>query len=297
VLAAPPVVTVPGTLPVSATVPAGFPEGDHAGFVVLRKDAVTRRIPFWFTVSVPRLASEAHAAIRSAGTYSGTTSGKPSLVSSYRYPTDPAGAGAAASLPGPEQVYGVTIPSGAANFGVVVLSGKAEARIVLAGNETRLAGYTALPLYLNPYTGRYGEHVRAVGVTLPAPGAYDIVLDTHATAQAGAYTFHYWVNDTAPPTIRLVTAKVAARGAVVVALTDTGSGVDPGSILVRVDGAKRAHTFNRAAGRLTVRLGSLRRGRHTLVVTAADWQETKNNENQGRILPNTRTLTTRFVVR
>ncbi len=297
VLASPPVVTVPGSLQVSATVPAGLPEGDHAGYIVLRKDAVTRRIPYWFTVSVPRLADEPHVTLRRAGTYSGTTRGKLSLVSAYRYPTDPAGAGVTAAMPGPEQAYRVTIPAGIANFGAVVLSGTAEARIVLAGNETRLAGYAALPLYLNPYTDRYGEHVPAVGVAVPAPGAYDIVLDTHAAAKAGAYSFHYWVNDTTPPAIRVLTAKVAVGKTLAIALTDTGAGVDPGSIVVRIDGAKRTYRFSRAAGRINVSLGSLGRGRHKLVVTAADWQETKNNENQSRILPNTRTLTTSFVVR
>ena len=38
-------------------------------------------------------------------------------------------------------------------------------------------------------------------------------------------------------------------------------------------------------------------GRHRLVVRASDYQEAKNMENTGPILPNTRTLRTTFVVR
>jgi len=39
------------------------------------------------------------------------------------------------------------------------------------------------------------------------------------------------------------------------------------------------------------------KGRHSLVVTASDYQEAKNMENVARILPNTRTLVTSVVVR
>jgi hypothetical protein len=38
-------------------------------------------------------------------------------------------------------------------------------------------------------------------------------------------------------------------------------------------------------------------GRHTLVLRASDYQETKNMENAGPILPNTATLRTGFTVR
>jgi subtilisin family serine protease len=296
VLATPPSVTVPGTLQVSVAVPPGLSEGDHAGYVVLRKDSATRRIPFWFTISVPRLASEAHLTLRAPGTYKGTTRNKPALVSAYRYPSDPAGAGVPAQLPGPEQAYRVTIRAGVANFGVVVLSGRAAPRIVLAGDETRLAGYTALPIYLNPYTDRYGERVGTAAAVFPQPGQYDIVFDTRSATQAGPFSFRYWVDDRAPPLLALRT-RVAAGATLKVHATDAGSGIDPASIFARVDGMKRAVRYSRTAARIGVAVSGLAPGRHTLAVTAADFQETKNNENQARILPNTRTLRTSFVVR
>jgi hypothetical protein len=297
VVVAPPAVTVPGTLQVSAAVPPGLSEGDHAGYVVLRKDAATRRIPFWFTISLPRLGSEPHLALRRPGVYKGTTRGKPALVSAYRYPSDPAGVGLPAKLPGPEQAYRVTIPAGVANFGVVVLSGRAQPRIVLAGDETRLAGYTALPLYLNPYTDRYGEHVPVSAAVLPRAGAYDIVFDTRTAAQAGPFSFRYWVDDRTAPVLALRTPNIARGATLAVRATDAGSGVDPGSVVARVDGVKRPIRYSRALARIVVSPGVLAPGRHSLLLTAADYQETKNNENQARILGNTRTLRTTFVVR
>ncbi len=292
----PAVVTVPGSLQVTAAVPPGLSEGDHAGYVVLRKDTVTRRIPYWFTVSTPRLAAEPHLTLRRPGTYAGTTRGKPSLVSLYRYPSDPTGAGVATRLNGPEAVYRITVPRRAANAGVVVLSGRAEPRIVLAGNEARLAGYSALPLYLNPYTSRYGEPIPAAAVDLPLQGAYDVVFDTRAADHAGPFTFRYWIDDRTPPALQLLTRRVARRGSVVVRATDAGAGIDPASIAVSVDGRVRTARYSRARGRLTFPAGSLRPGRHALVVIAADFQEAKNNENEARILPNTRTLRTTIVV-
>ena len=41
----------------------------------------------------------------------------------------------------------------------------------------------------------------------------------------------------------------------------------------------------------------LRKGRHALRLQVSDYQETRNMENVGGILPNTRILSTTFVVR
>ena len=80
------------------------------------------------------------------------------------------------------------------------------------------------------------------------------------------------------------------------AVADTGSGVDPRSLAVSVDGRRFARA-ELAAGAVRVPLQGLRRGRYTLRITVSDRQETKNMENVGPILPNTRTLTTSVVVR
>ena len=88
--------------------------------------------------------------------------------------------------------------------------------------------------------------------------------------------------------IRLSTGELVARA------TDAGSGVDPQSIVARVDGHEREATFR--DGTVRVDVGGLRLGRHAVRLQVSDYQETRNTENVARILPNTRVLETTFVV-
>jgi subtilisin family serine protease len=276
-----PAVTVPGTLAVTAT--AGATTGDVTGFVVLTHGTDSRHIPFWFSVSAPKLGTERKIALTKAGTYTGTTRGAPALVSSYRYPTL-----GDARYPGPERTYRVSVSGRPANFGVVVLSGRAVPHVTFGGSEDRLAGYTGLPFDLNPYRKTYGDTVRVAGVDVPAQGAYDIVFDTRSASAAGPFTFRYWVNDVTPPKLRVTTA----RGRILIAASDAGSGVDLSSVSATVDGRKV--TLRGAPRALVI---DTKKGRHALVVHASDYQETKNMENVALILPNTATLRTTVVVR
>ena len=50
-------------------------------------------------------------------------------------------------------------------------------------------------------------------------------------------------------------------------------------------------------GILTISPGALKRGPHSLTLVAADYQETKNMENTGPVLPNTRRFHATVVVR
>jgi hypothetical protein len=168
-----------------------------------------------------------------------------------------------------------------------VLSGNAIPHVTFDGSEERLAGYVGLPLDLNPYRKTTGASVPIAGVDVPAAGPYDIVFDTRSAALAGPFTFHYWVNDVTPPKLR-VSAK---RRAIVVTATDAGSGVDPSTFVVTVDGRKVA-THGAAALNLKAT-----KGKHKVVVTASDYQEAKNMENVPPILPNTATLRATVVVR
>ncbi|MDX6450224.1 MAG: minor extracellular serine protease Vpr [Gaiellaceae bacterium] len=279
-LAVAPTITVPGTLSVTAT--AGPNASDVTGFVVLTRGADSRRIPLWFAVSAPKLAGERKTTLAKAGTYKGTTTGAPSLITTYRYPT-----GGDVQYPGPERAYRVTVTGRPANFGVVVLSGRAVPHVTFDGSEERLAGYVGLPLDLNPYRKSYGASVPIAGVDVPSAGPYDIVFDTRSAAQAGPFTFRYWVNDVTPPKLR-VTVK---KRTIVVAATDAGSGVDPSSFTVSVGG--RAVATHGKAG-VTI---NATKGRHKVVVRASDFQEAKNMENVPPILPNTATLTVTAVVR
>jgi hypothetical protein len=186
-----------------------------------------------------------------------------------------------------------------ANFGVAIVSVGAGAwvqpRLVYAGDENRLVGYTGLPTNLNPYYAEFGAAELVVGAVRPAAGAYDVVFDSLSASRAGTYRFRFWIGDTTPPTVRLTTRTVRNGGTLALAVTDRGAGVDPRTLHASVDGSDRVVTLR--GSRATVPVGAVKAGRHRLVLTASDYQEAKNMENTGPILPNTRVLRTTFVVR
>jgi subtilisin family serine protease len=300
-VATPATVTVPGQLQVSASVAAEAAEADATGFVVLQRGAERRRIPYWLRVERPQLGPPS-ATLARTGTYSGDTRGKPARVSSYRYPDDPRGAGITNDLPGPEQVFRVRLARNVANFGVVVLDeGKGVAvtpRVVAGGDENRLTGDPGLPIALNPYLPGYGRAEPVAGAILPAAGTYDVVFDTPSATRAGPFTFRFWVNDTTPPRVQLLTHAVRRRGTLVLAVSDAGSGVDAGSFSVRLDTASVTASYSPVDRRATIRLPArFGPGRHKLVLQVSDYQEAKNGEDVGPILPNTRTLRATVTVR
>jgi len=200
-------------------------------------------------------------------------------------------------LSGPEQVFRFVATKPLVNFGAVVTSHgqgvRISPRLVVAGDENRLVGQTGLPANINPYKG-YGQTTPAVGAVLSVPGAYDFVFDTPARGKPGPFTFRLWVNDTTPPRIRLLASTVRRPQRIRFAVTDAGSGVDPASIVVKVDGRTQDAAF--AGGIVSVRQ-AVSPGTHHVSVTASDYQETKNMEDVGPILPNTRTLQTMVLVR
>ncbi len=297
---APSSVTVdPGSsVAVTLTVAAGAALGEATGFVVLTRGADVRHVPYWFRVEAPQLAGEPHTTLTRPGVYQGNTAGKPSLVSTYRYPEGGLAASIPLDLSGPEQVFRIEVTKPIANFGAAILSRapgvRVSPRLVVAGDENRLVGYTGLPVDINPY-GLFGAADAVVGAVLPAPGAYDLVFDTPAGARPGRFTFRFWLNDVTPPTVKLLTRTLRVGGAIRLSVSDAGSGVDPRSIFAVAGTRHVAASYS--GGVVTVRGVALKPGRHQLTVTVADYQETKNMEDVGPILPNTRTLRTSFTVR
>ena len=293
-VSAPPAVTVPGSLTVTAAVAGDAKEGDATGFVVLTRAGESRRIPYWLLVAAPRLSEAKVTRLAAPGLYRGDTRGRPALVDRYRYPDR---AGFDSALSGPEQVFRVTLDRSVANFGVVITrlgpGAKVEPRIVRAGDENRLLGYAALPVDLNPYLPSFQEAVLAAGALEPLRGAYDVVFDG---ARAGSFTFRFWVDDTTPPSVTLAGRSIVRRAPLVLRITDSGSGVYARSLAVEVDGKEWPAKLARDG---TVRLatGGLARRRHKLVVRVSDVQESRNMENVAAILPNTRVLRTTFTVR
>jgi subtilisin family serine protease len=294
---APARLTVPGTLTMRAQAGRAAAQNDATGFVVLSRAGQTRRIPFWLRVSAPRLARHRASLLRRGGIYRGNTRGRPALVSVYRYPDNPSGVGLARELKGPEQVFRVRLRRPAENLGVAILSrSRVQPRIVVAGDENRQAGPTALPLSTNPYLPSFLDPAPVAAVIRPAAGTYHVVFDSPTRAGAGRFRFRFWVDDTRPPRVRLVTPGVRAGGTLVAAATDAGAGVDPRSVFFRIDGGALRQTGYRD-GRIRIPVSGLSRGRHRLTLHVSDHQESKNMENSLRILPNTTVFTAAFAVR
>jgi hypothetical protein len=291
-------VTVPGGLAVQATAAAGAAEADVTGFVVLQQGTESRRIPFWLRSERPRLEKPS-AVLRKAGVYKGNTRTGGSRVSSYRYPESPGGAVVPNNLPGPEQVFRVVLSKRVRNFGVVV-TGEAGGvsvtpRIVFPGDENRLVGVPALPLNVDPYQDQYGEAEPVVAVLAPASRVYDVVFDTRGRTDAGPFTFRLWIDDAAPPSAKLLTPTVGRSGRLLVSVQDKGSGVNPDTLAARIDGSK--YSVDYVAGNVGIALSGLAAGKHTLELTVSDYQETKNFETFGGILPNTRVYRLPFTAR
>jgi Subtilase family len=293
-----PTVVAGSAVGITLSVAATAADGDDIGFILLTRGTDVRRVPYWFHVETPLLGIEPYTTITHPGVYDGDTAGKPSRVSSYRYPEGNLGASIALNLSGPEQVFRFKLTGPVANFGAVVLTrarGVSVApRLVVAGDENRLVGYTGLPVDINPYAN-YGVAVPAVGDVLPAPGTYDLVFDTPAGARPGKFTFRFWVNDTTPPAVKLLTPVARPGTSIRLAARDSGSGVDPSSIYAVADARHVAASYSK--GVITVEGVTQRPGKHTISVTVADYQETKNMEDVGPILPNTRTFNGTYVVK
>jgi hypothetical protein len=276
---------------VTLAVSAGAPEGDGYGFVTLTRGSDVRRVAYWFHVEVPRLGAEPHRTLTKPGLYTANTRAGHRIVSSYRYPE--LALGAPVNLGGPEQIYRFVLRKPVANFGVAVVSHAAgvtvSPRLVQASDENRLVGFTGLPVDINPYR-QYGRIVPSVGAVLAKPGAYDFVFDTPSGTRAGTFAFRFWVNDSTPPRVRPLAAR---PGTMRFAVTDAGAGVDPGSIAVNVDGQGRADPAYKN-GVLSV--AGIARGTHRVTVVVADFQEPKNMEDVGPVLPNTRRYSGRVTV-
>ena len=114
------------------------------------------------------------------------------------------------------------------------------------------------------------------------------MFDSAGRSGAGTFRFRFWVDDGIPPSARLSSRTVRAGEAVVARVADTGSGIDPTSLEATFDGRETPVRLRGA----TVRIGTdgLAPGRHRLRLQLSDYQETRNNENVTRILPNTRVV-------
>jgi subtilisin family serine protease len=272
--------------------------GNVSGFVVLTRGSDVRRIPFWFYVEAPKLGLDPHRILRKPGLYHGDTAGKASRVSSYRFPQRGLGYGVPTRLDGPEQVFRFTLRRKVANFGIAIVGHapgvRVSPRLVSGDDENRVVGYTGIPAAINPYVG-YDRAEPVVASVLPDPGTYEFVFDTPTGKKPGAFSFRFWVNDTTPPSFRLLTRTDRIGRPIRLAVRDSGSGVDPSSFRARIGGKGVRMAW--VHGVLRLRSTGLKPGKKALTVSASDFQESKNMEDVGPVLPNTRVLHTTVTLR
>ena len=227
---------------------------------------LTRRIPVWGRVEIPKLSVAKADHPSKPGLYSGNTRGRAALVDTYRYPEVPADAPVSSRLAGPEQVFRVRLTRPIANFGVAIVSrgpgSRVEPRVVRGGDENRLTGYAALPFDQNPYVTDFGSPVPVAGAVRPSAGTYYVVFDSPDAAGAGTYRFRFWIDDVKPPAAAIVSRKVRRGDPIRVTVTDGGSGIDVSSIEATLDGREaRAPLVGRE---IRVATGCLAPGRHRL---------------------------------
>ena len=193
----------------------------------------------------------------------------------YRYPT-----GGDDTYPGPERVYRIHVPAGAANFGVAVLSGNVVPHVTFDGSEDRLAGYTALPLDLNPYRKTLRRCAGASRRSSCRPAAPTTSSSTAPTAGGRPFTFRYWVNDVTPPRLRVRSTRGVDRR------RGDRHRLRRRPVVDRGDARREARR-----DALRLRRDPHRGGEGTRTASCsrvADYQETKNMEDVAKILPNTR---------
>jgi hypothetical protein len=287
---------------------ASAPAGDDYGFIVLRKDDVTRRIPYAFTVERPAL--ESVPATKLQAFQIGDTRSGPSKANVYRWPSAPFGpppsyVGPPTDEDGAEQLYVTDLAQPAVNMGVAVVSQTGNSLIdpffLGSRDENDVTGYTGTPVNVNGYLYHYRADVQSAGIQYPRQGQYYVAVDSGhndftGASLAGRYLLHAWLNDVSPPLAAMITTTVAAGRPTIVARTlDLQSGVDPLSLVIAygkvlVGAAVYDPVTGIAIFPLPSTVAALKPGKTPLIFQAGDFQEDKNVDQAGEItsiLPNT----------
>ncbi|HVA31590.1 MAG TPA: S8 family serine peptidase, partial [Gaiellaceae bacterium] len=223
-------VDVPGTIAVPpggeadvaviARAAADAPQGEDYGFVVLRNGGVTRRIPYFFLVDHPALADAPVLQLKKI--QHGDTRTGTNRVDAYRYPVAPFG-NAPDSPPmtesGAETVYETFIAAPAVNSGVSVTLQSSGARVdpfyLGSKDENTVQGFAGTPVDVNALTYDYLVDVGAAGAAFPRQQRFFVSVDSgvdrfSGASVAGRYLLRSWIDDVTPPSVRLLTTRVAA---------------------------------------------------------------------------------------
>ena len=268
-----------------------------------------RRIPYYFEVSRPALANVPATELRTL--QAGDTVTGQNRVTQYGFPSWPFGppptySGLAFSAPGAEKLYTIQLSVPVVNFGVSVVSQSANSEIdpwVLGSkDENDVQGYAGLPVNVNGLMYDYRADIESAGAVFPLTKRYYIAVDSGSDAFTGQslpgqYILKAWINDLAPPAVRLVTTRLSAgRPTVVARATDGQSGVDPLSLVLSYNGnvLLGASAYDPVTGLVLFALPSnapkiaAAKKKKSVVLIASDNQEAKNVNTIGaNVLPNT----------
>jgi subtilisin family serine protease len=323
-----PVTVPPGgsaTFQAVARAAAGAAAGDNFGFLVLRRGADVRRIPYAFSVTRSGLAGASSTPLRP--TQTGDTRTGEDRARVYRWPTSPFavlgifGVDPSVSDDGREQVYHLDIARQAVNAGVVVTrpATRLGASITTlfgsnapihpwflgALDENYVLGYAGIPVNVNGQMPDFLYSIGASGGVFLPPGRYYVSVDSGrdpftGRSLAGRYTLRSWVNDVRPPRVQLLTRTVSSgRPTIAARITDAKSGVDPHSLQLffgrELGQSVGATTFDPATGIATFSIPrearALEPGGQFMRIVASDWQEAKNIDTESTSpMPNTRFL-------
>jgi minor extracellular serine protease Vpr len=290
-------------LPIAASATHGAPTGDDYGFVVLTRGADRVRIPYYFSVEYPQISRAPRTTLRV--NQLGDTSNGTSYVNQYRFPTEPFGpppfyTGKPFNEDGAEQVYTVRVTDHVANAGVAVVAAEPNTLIepwfLGSLNEDDVQGYQGTPVNVNGLTFEYQFDNGAAALDFPHEGRYFVAVDSRADPYTnsplrGRYILHAWQNDVTPPRFRFLTNVVTPGRPLLAAIaTDRGAGIDPLSLVV---GYKQtlllASLYDPVSGLVVWALDGAPKiglGRTPVLAVASDYQESKNIDQAGNLLPN-----------
>jgi len=294
-------------IPVVARANAGAATGDDYGFITLTQGTVVRRVPYFFTVARP--GAEVGPVLPLKKLQAGDTRTGTSNIDQYRFPSSPFGppptyTGPPMNESGAEKLYYVHVNQPVANLGVAVVAASAGAAIdpFLLGSrsENDVQGYAGTPVDANALTGDYRFNLGVAGADFPRAKRYYVAVDSGrdvftGRSLAGAYVLRSWINDLTPPKFKLLTRRVTAgRPLLAARVTDTGSGVDPLSLVIEyrprvlLGAALYDPTSGLALFPIPRTAPPVRRGLFKGAAEAQDNQETKNIDQIGaNVLPNT----------
>jgi len=297
-----------GTAEVPVVVRAGAAAtaGDGYGFLLLRRGAIVRKVPYAFFVTRPRL--ESSPVLRLRAIQRGDTRRGVSRAGAYRYPgaafgPPPAYADAPVREDGAETLYRFDLERPVANAGAAIISASDGSLVhpwlLGSKDENDVQGYAGTPVNVNQLTPDYPLDVGAAATVFPTPGTYYVSVDSGrdrftGAPRGGSYLLRSWVNDVTPPLARFLTVRVSTgRPTLAVRALDGGAGVNPYSLRISYAGVTiGASAYDPVSGIALFRLPAdappLKAGERRLIVSASDFQEAKNVSTSGdALLPNT----------